>query len=88
LIYFLHQIVATALPECTDLDDVSITIKAFLSADLPKELIELLEKKSNHHRSVITKSSFADGDLCRQREGRWEIVKITTEHGLYEEALR
>ncbi len=33
-----------ALPECTDLDDVLITVKAFLSADLPIELIELLEK--------------------------------------------
>ena len=35
---------ATALPECTNPDDVSITIKAFLSADLLIELIELLEK--------------------------------------------
>ena len=33
-----------ALPKCTDPDDVMITIKAFLSADFPKELIELLEK--------------------------------------------
>jgi clathrin heavy chain len=32
------------LPECTDPDDISITIKAFLLADLPIELIELLEK--------------------------------------------
>jgi len=36
--------VATALPECTNPDDVSITIKAFLSADLLIELIEFLEK--------------------------------------------
>jgi len=36
--------VATALPECTNPDDVSITVKAFLSADLLIELIELLEK--------------------------------------------
>jgi clathrin heavy chain len=32
------------LPECTDPDDVSITVKAFLSANLPIELIKLLEK--------------------------------------------
>ncbi|KAF8210229.1 armadillo-type protein [Mycena galopus ATCC 62051] len=37
-------IVATALSECTDPDDVSITVKAFIQADLLIELIELLEK--------------------------------------------
>jgi clathrin heavy chain len=36
--------VAAALPECTDPNDVSITVKAFLSADFPVELMELLEK--------------------------------------------
>ncbi|KAI9281895.1 hypothetical protein BY458DRAFT_498367 [Sporodiniella umbellata] len=40
----IDQIVATALPECTDPDDVSSTVKAFMTADLPNELIELLEK--------------------------------------------
>ncbi|KAI8979961.1 hypothetical protein BDB01DRAFT_798258 [Pilobolus umbonatus] len=40
----LDQIVATALPECTDPDDVSSTVKAFIAAELPNELIELLEK--------------------------------------------
>ncbi|RPD63950.1 clathrin heavy-chain terminal domain-containing protein [Lentinus tigrinus ALCF2SS1-6] len=40
----IDQIVATALPESTNPDDVSTTIKAFLTADLPLELIELLEK--------------------------------------------
>ncbi|KAE9390502.1 ARM repeat-containing protein [Gymnopus androsaceus JB14] len=40
----IDQIVATALPESTDPDDVSVTVKAFLTADLPIELIELLEK--------------------------------------------
>ncbi|RCI04960.1 hypothetical protein CU098_004297 [Rhizopus stolonifer] len=40
----IDQIVATALPECTDPDDVSVTVKAFMTADLPNELIELLEK--------------------------------------------
>jgi clathrin heavy chain len=41
---WFEQIIAAALPECTDPDDVLITIMAFLSADLPIELIELLEK--------------------------------------------
>lgn len=34
----------TALTETQDPDDVSVTVKAFMTADLPNELIELLEK--------------------------------------------
>jgi len=44
------------LLECTDPDYVSITVKAFLSADLPIELIELLEKK----KIIIEPSPFSD----------------------------
>lgn len=40
----IDQVVQTALPESGDSDDVSVTVKAFMSANLPKELIELLEK--------------------------------------------
>jgi len=40
----IDQIVGTALPECSDPEDVSITVKAFMAAELPNELIELLEK--------------------------------------------
>ncbi|KAI8065286.1 hypothetical protein BC940DRAFT_334946 [Gongronella butleri] len=40
----IDQVVSTALPECTDPEDVSLTVKAFMNADLPNELIELLEK--------------------------------------------
>ncbi|KAG2194961.1 hypothetical protein INT47_002817 [Mucor saturninus] len=50
----IDQIVATALPECTDPDDVSSTVKAFMSANLPNELIELLEK------IVLENSAFND----------------------------
>merc|ERR1712110_1088353 len=32
------------LPESTNADEVSATVKAFIGADLPNELIELLEK--------------------------------------------
>jgi clathrin heavy chain len=95
--------VATALPECTDPDDVSITVKAFLSADLPIELIELLEK------IIIEPSPFSDNKnlqnlllltAIRADKGKvvgyinklqnydaGEIAKIATDHGLYEEAL-
>jgi len=103
IISSFYQIVATALPECTDPDDVSITVKAFLSADLPIELIELLEK------IIIEPSPFSDNKnlqnlllltAIRADKGKvvgyinklqnydaGEIAKIATEHGLYEEAF-
>ncbi|CAG8432851.1 7339_t:CDS:10 [Diversispora eburnea] len=40
----IDQINVTALPESKDPEDVSLTVKAFMTADLPLELIELLEK--------------------------------------------
>ncbi|KAJ7061039.1 armadillo-type protein [Mycena amicta] len=99
----IDQIVATALPECTDPDDVSITVKAFIQADLPMELIELLEK------IIIEPSPFSDNrnlqnllllTAIRADKGKVvgyinklqnydsnEIAKIATDHQLYEEAL-
>ncbi len=40
----IDQVVQTALPEVKSPDEVSATVKAFMTADLPNELIELLEK--------------------------------------------
>lgn len=40
----LVQVVQTALSETQDPEEVSVTVKAFMTADLPNELIELLEK--------------------------------------------
>ncbi|KAI1396601.1 clathrin heavy chain [Hypoxylon fuscum] len=40
----IDQVVATAVPECSDPAKVSEAVAAFLAADLPGELIELLEK--------------------------------------------
>lgn len=40
----LIQVVQTALSETQNPDEVSATVKAFMTADLPNELIELLEK--------------------------------------------
>jgi clathrin heavy chain len=40
----VDQVVGTALSESQSPDDVSATVKAFMKADLPNELIELLEK--------------------------------------------
>jgi len=38
------QVIVAAIPGCTDHDDVSCTIRAFMEADLPVELIEMLQK--------------------------------------------
>jgi clathrin heavy chain len=40
----IDQVVAVALPETQDPENVSISVKAFMAADLPHELIQLLEK--------------------------------------------
>ncbi|KAH7027594.1 uncharacterized protein B0I36DRAFT_364776 [Microdochium trichocladiopsis] len=40
----IDQVVATAVPECSDPAKVSEAVASFLAADLPGELIELLEK--------------------------------------------
>lgn len=95
--------VATAVPESTDPEDVSVTVKAFLSADLPTELIELLEK------IILEPSAFSDNSnlkkllmltAIRADKGKvmgyiekiegfdvGEIAGIAIEQGLYEEAF-
>ena len=50
----IDQVVQTALSETKDPDDISVTVKAFMTADLPTELIELLEK------IVLESSTFSD----------------------------
>ena len=50
----IDQVVQTALPETRDPDHVSTTVKAFMAADLPHELIELLE------RIVLQGSDFSE----------------------------
>ena len=49
----IDQVISTALPETTNPDEVSITVKAFIAAELHSELIDLLEK------IVLHKSEFA-----------------------------
>lgn len=50
----VEQVVGTALPESKNPDEVSVTVKAFMAADLPHELIGLLE------RLVLQGSDFAN----------------------------
>jgi clathrin heavy chain len=54
LLVAVVQVVQTALAETQDPEDISVTVKAFMAADLPNELIELLEK------IVIDNSVFSD----------------------------
>lgn len=99
----VDQIVSTAVPESHDPEDVSVTVKALLAADMPSELIELLEK------IVLEESAFSDNanlkkllllTAVRADKGKVmgyidklegfdvnEIAGIAIEHGLYEEAF-
>lgn len=54
LINVTLKVVQTALSETQDPEDISVTVKAFMTADLPNELIELLEK------IVLDNSVFSD----------------------------
>ena len=45
----IEQVVQTALPDSNNPDEVSVTVKAFIEADLPFELIELLDKIVLHN---------------------------------------
>uniref|UniRef100_A0A7S1XLU7 Clathrin heavy chain n=1 Tax=Phaeomonas parva TaxID=124430 RepID=A0A7S1XLU7_9STRA len=50
----IDQVVQSALPETQNPDEVSTTVKAFMNAEMPHELIELLE------RLVLQGSEFSD----------------------------
>jgi clathrin heavy chain len=103
VVNYLYQVIVTAVPECTDPDDVSTAIEAFQSANLQMELIELLD------RIVMGLSPFGDDtDLqnlllqtaIRVDKGKVieyinklqhfdaiEIAEFTMDHGLFEEAF-
>ena len=82
---------------------MSITVKAFLQADLPIELIELLEKiiiepspfseNKNLQNLLLLTAIRADkgkvvGYISKlENYDAGEIAKIATDHGLFEEAL-
>lgn len=52
----VDQVISTAVPETTEPEKVSVAVKAFLEADMPGELIELLEK------IVLESSAFSDNE--------------------------
>ena len=50
----VDQIISTAVPESSSPEDVSVAVKAFMQADMPIELIDLLEK------IILEESAFSD----------------------------
>ncbi|EEB07199.1 clathrin heavy chain Chc1 [Schizosaccharomyces japonicus yFS275] len=99
----LDQVIITAVPESSDPEAVSIVVKALMDADLPSQLIELLEK------IILQPSPFQDNaslqnllfltaikvDKSRisdyiERLDKYdvdEIAEIAVENGLFEEAF-
>ncbi|KAI9795364.1 MAG: hypothetical protein M1833_007212 [Piccolia ochrophora] len=99
----VDQVISTAVPESTEPDKVSIAVSSFLAADLPAELIELLEK------IVLEPSPFSDNEnlqnlliltATKSDKGRVmdyvhqlsnynapDIANICIEVGLFEEAF-
>lgn len=45
----IEQVVSAALPDSKSADEVSCTVQAFMVAELPNELISLLEKIVLHN---------------------------------------
>ena len=99
----VDQVISTAVPESQDPETVSIAVKAFIDADMPVELIELLEK------IILEPSTFSDNSnlqnllmltAAKSDRGRVagyiqnldnyapdEIAQQCIEVGMYEEAF-
>jgi clathrin heavy chain len=99
----VDQVISTAVPESTEPDKVSIAVKAFLDADMPGELIDLLEKiilepspfSENNSLQNLLMLTAAKSDKARLMDyihkldqfSVDEIAGLCIEQGLYEEAL-
>ncbi|KAK9449233.1 uncharacterized protein V1518DRAFT_417454 [Limtongia smithiae] len=99
----VDQVVSTAVPESTSAEDVSVAVKAFMAADLPGELLELLEKiilepspfndNENLQNLLILTAIKADKakvmDYIQRLDSydAADIAQIAIDNGLYEEAL-
>lgn len=99
----VDQVVGNALPESQDPDEVSIAVKAFMDADLPNELIELLEKiilensifsdNRNLQNLLILTAMKANQSRLTEYIDRLnnfdapDIANIAISHNLFEEAF-
>lgn len=100
----VDHIIGTAVPESDSPENVSVAVKAFMAADLPSELIELLEKiilepspfseNANLQNLLVLTAIKADKSRVSDYIERLEhfdvddIAQISIENGLYEEALQ
>jgi clathrin heavy chain len=99
----IDQVVQTALNETQDSEDISVTVKAFMNADLRSELIEVLEKivlentLFSEHRNLqnllILTAIKADKSRVMEYINRLDnydapdIANIAISNELFEEAL-
>ncbi|CAO2817070.1 unnamed protein product [Amaranthus hypochondriacus] len=99
----IDQVVSTALPESKSPEQVSAAVKAFMTADLPHELIELLEKivlqnsafsgNSNLQNLLILTAIKADSSRVMDYVNRLDnfdglaVGEVAVEAKLYEEAF-
>ncbi|KAF5006095.1 hypothetical protein F66182_15867, partial [Fusarium sp. NRRL 66182] len=99
----VDQVIATAVPESTEPDKVSVAVKSFLDADMPAELIELLEKiilepspfSDNSSLQNLLMLTAAKADKSRLIDyihklnefNADEIAQMCISVGLYEEAF-
>ncbi|KAK4648246.1 Clathrin heavy chain [Podospora bellae-mahoneyi] len=99
----VDQVISTAVPESTDPAKVSLAVQCFLSADLPAELIELLEKivlepspfSDNPNLQNLLMFTAAKADKARVMDyihrldnfSADEISNVCIEVGLFEEAF-
>lgn len=99
----VDQLVGVAVPESDNADEVSVAVKAIMAADMPLELIELLEKITlepspfNENPSLqnlllltcINSQKDKVADLIERLDkfNVDEIAKFCLDHGLNEEAL-
>lgn len=100
---FIDQVVSTALPESKNPEQVSVTVKAFMTAEMPHELIELLEKivlqnsafsnNPNLQNLLILTAIKADATRVMDYVNRLdafngpEVAEIAAGNELYEEAF-
>jgi len=101
--HLIDYVVGTVLPQCREADKVGSTVKAFMTAELPHELIELLEKivlhgtdfaqNDNLQNLLILTAIKADTSRVMDYIHRldnyhgMEIANIAVNSELYEEAL-
>ncbi|KAH9603857.1 hypothetical protein KSS87_005977 [Heliosperma pusillum] len=99
----IDQVVSTSLPESKSPEQVSAAVKAFMTADLPHELIELLEKivlqnsafsgNSNLQNLLILTAIKADASRVMDYINRLDnfdgraVGEVAVEAQLYEEAF-